>query len=105
MGLLVGLVIAAIFSWRRISIFRGRIHPSSHLGCHSNRGEKPGLAGAIVERWNSPKIRPAVHLDVLPGDEARAGTAEEAHGGGDVGGFAAPARQRLHERMMLRHRL
>src|SRR6266446_5528138 len=65
----------------------------------------PAFAGATVERWNSPQKRPAVHLDVLPGDEARVGTAEEAHGGGDVGGLAAPADQRVHERVMLRQRL
>ena len=39
MGLLVGLVIAAIFSWRRISIFRGWIHP----GRDSRRLELRGL--------------------------------------------------------------
>src|SRR6266436_6041546 len=113
MGLLIGLVIAAIFWWRRISIFRAWIHPSSHLRCHSGQAKPapesgnewrwfcsascdgvcgtPAFAGATVERWSSPQKCPAVHLDVLPGDEARPGTAEEAHGRGDVGGFAAPA--------------
>src|SRR6516162_11716143 len=71
-------------SWRRISIFRGWIHPSSRLRSHSKRSQMPNFAAAIVERWNSPQKRPAVHLDVLPGNEARVGTAEEAHGGGDV---------------------
>src|SRR5260370_30912541 len=72
--------------------------PRAFLACEGKR--RSSFAHKREEQLS--QIRPAIDLDVLPGDEARPGTAEEAHGGGDVGGLAAPAPQRLHERMMLR---
>src|SRR6478735_12682060 len=52
-----------------------------------------------------PQKRSTVDLDVLSGDEARPGTAEETHRCGDVGGFSAPADERAHQRVMLRLQL
>src|SRR5262249_2042459 len=87
-----------------ISIFPRRIPPPPGLACHSGQGKPapesgrewgwvwsafwrgvcgmPACPGGTVERWNSPQKHPAVRLDVLPGNEARAGTAKETHGGG-----------------------
>src|SRR5215813_9883892 len=41
-----------------ISIFRGWIHPSSRLRCHSKRSEMPALAGAIAKDGTHPKNVP-----------------------------------------------
>src|SRR5262245_56789822 len=124
MGLLVIFVIAEIVVAKGLAFFRvGFTPPSVCAVIPAKQSERPNpvvnrfvfvsascngvcgmpaFAGATVERRNSRQKHPAIHLDVLPGDEACPGTAEEAHGGGDVGGLAAPADERMHERMMLR---
>src|SRR5262249_60385047 len=104
MGLLVVLVIAAIFRDEGLASFGVEFTPPAPV-LSFKRSEIPALVGAINrEIWNSPQKRPAVHLDVLPGDEARVGTAEDAQGGGEVGGLAAPAAQRLQWSRVLRDR-
>src|SRR5262249_46263089 len=67
----------------------------SVLGLPSHARKKRRSSFAHRREEQLTQKRPAVHLNVLTGDEARAGTAEEAHGGGDVGGLAAPADQRV----------
>src|ERR1700730_12042806 len=54
---------------------------------------------------HSPQKASAVHLNVLAGNEARAGTAEETHRSRDLPRQAAAPPQRVNERMMLRLRL
>src|SRR3984893_2629931 len=54
---------------------------------------------------HSPQKASAVHLNVLAGNEARAGTAEKPHLRSDTLRQAAAPHQRVNERMMLRLRL
>ena len=55
-------------------------------------------------RIGSGEIRPAVHVDGLPGDVARAGAAQEAHHRGDIVRCAALAGQRVVDQVMRRLR-
>src|ERR1700732_3549626 len=54
---------------------------------------------------HSPQKASAVHLNVLAGNEACAGTAEKTHRCSDILRQAAASHQRVNERMMLRLRL
>src|ERR1700740_1952821 len=63
--------------------------PRAFLACERKR--RSSFAHKREEQL--PQKRPAIDLDVLPGDEARAGTAEEAHGRGDVGGVGRRGRR------------
>src|SRR5262249_62401493 len=72
----------------------------------SRRGSAPrmGDKAAFANAARLPQKHPAVHMDILSGDEARLRPAQETHGRGDVGGLAAPADERTHERVVLRLR-
>src|SRR5262249_58849192 len=67
-----------------------------------------GLSGASrawLRKLELAQKRTAVDLDVLPGNEGRPRAAQETHDGRNIRRLPAPANERAHQRMMLRHRL